>query len=68
VNSSWGKEPHLRYDSFLNFLFPAHGLGGALASVTTLLICAAVSFLVLVVVAFVFVIMANQDDEDVSKK
>jgi len=58
----------LRYDSFFEFLFPAHGLGGALVSVTTLLICAAVCFLVLVVVAFVFVVMADQDDEDDNKK
>jgi hypothetical protein len=64
----WGKEPHPSIRQLFEFLLPAHGLGGAPASVTTLLICVAVSFLVLVVVAFVFVVMADQDDEDDNKK
>jgi hypothetical protein len=57
----------------LIFLVPAHffTLGDALPSVTTLLIYPAaflVSFLVLVVVAFVFVMMGDEDNEPDDKE
>jgi hypothetical protein len=60
------RKAHLRYDTFLNFLAPAHvSQGGTLAFVTTLLILI-VSFLVfaLVVVAFVYMIMPDKDKEN----
>jgi hypothetical protein len=69
---SWGKgKSQLRYDIFelpyLQQVFHGSGVG---AFVTTLLIYAAgllVSFIVLVAVAFVYVIMSEDDKNDQDK-
>jgi hypothetical protein len=68
-SAAGARKPHLCYDTFLNFLVPAHvSPEGTLAFVTTLLILI-VSFLVfvIVVVAFVYMIMPDKDENDEEK-